>query len=100
MERFHECQEQINNIWSFSETAAIILNCDLIITIDSAMAHLSGALGQKTWVLLKKIPDWRWGLYGENSFWYESMQLYRQENLGEWNSPLSQMRTDLKGLIN
>ena len=46
-ESFHECQEQINNIWSFSETAAIILNFDLIITIDSTMAHLSGALGQK-----------------------------------------------------
>ena len=99
-ESFHECQEQINNIWSFSETAAIILNCDLIITTDSAIAHLSGALGQKTWVLLKKIPDWRWGLYGKNSFWYESMQLYRQENIGDWDSPLSNMRRDLKGLIN
>ena len=57
-ERFLSCQEEINNTWSFSDTAAIILNCDLIITTDSSLAHLSAGLGQKTWVFLKKIPDW------------------------------------------
>ena len=99
-ERFLNCQEEINNTWSFSDTAAIVLNCDLIITIDSAMAHLSAALGQKTWVFLKKIPDWRWGLYGEDSFWYESMKLYRQEKFEEWDTPLSKMKKDLKELLN
>ena len=99
-ERFLKCQEEINNTWSFSDTAAIVLNCDLIITIDSAMAHLSAALGQKTWVFLKKIPDWRWGLYGEDSFWYESMKLYRQEKIEEWDTPLSKMKKDLKELLN
>ena len=99
-ERFLNCQEEINNTWSFSDTAAIILNCDLIITIDSAIAHLSAGLGQKTWVLLKKIPDWRWGLYSNDSFWYESMKLYRQENIGKWDNPLSKIKKDLKELIN
>ena len=63
------------------------------------MAHLSAALGQKTWVFLKKIPDWRWGLYGEDSFWYESMKLYRQEKIEEWDTPLSKMKKDLKELL-
>tara|TARA_B100000212_G_C27043047_1_gene392382 strand:- start:22 stop:381 length:360 start_codon:yes stop_codon:yes gene_type:complete len=58
--KFVSIQEEINNIWDFSEIAAIINNCDLVITSDSALSHLSGGLGIQTWLLLKYLPDWRW----------------------------------------
>ena len=60
-QRFVNCQDQINETWDFLETAAIINNCDLIITSDTAVAHLAGGMGKPTWLLLQKVPDWRWG---------------------------------------
>ena len=58
--RFVSCQDQINNTWDFLETAAIISNCDLVITSDTSVAHLAGGMGKTTWLLLHKVPDWRW----------------------------------------
>ena len=52
------------------ETAAIVANCDLIITSDTSVAHLAGGMGKTTWLLLKKVPEWRWGLEGDTTFWY------------------------------
>ncbi len=74
------------NIGSFADTSAIIENLDLVITIDTSVAHLAGALGKKTWLLLPYFPDWRWLLDGERSLWYPSMKLYRQPQIGEWDS--------------
>ena len=68
----------------FSETAGLIANIDLVITIDSAVAHLAGAMGRKTWLLLPFAPDWRWQLQGDATPWYPSMQLYRQRQPGDW----------------
>jgi tetratricopeptide (TPR) repeat protein len=68
----------------FLEYAAIISNCDLVITTGSTVAHLAGGIGIPTWVLLPDVPDWRWGLEGETTFWYPSMRLFRQRKRGNW----------------
>ena len=62
----------------FRETAAVIANCDLVISSDSCVAHLSGALGIPTWLALRWIPEWRWGLEGTSTSWYSSIRLFRQ----------------------
>ena len=62
----------------FRDTAAILSIADLVITSDSAVAHLAGALGSPCWLLLSHVPDWRWGLKGETTPWYTSIRLIRQ----------------------
>ncbi len=69
----------------FAETAALIGTLDLVIAVDSAVAHLSGALGAPVWVLLAHVPDWRWLLGREDSPWYSSARLFRQETPGDWD---------------
>ena len=88
---FVSCQELINNTWNFLETAAIIQNCDLVITTDTSVAHLSAGMGKTTWLLLKYIPEWRWGLQGEKTFWYPSMRLFRQSRHDNWANLLKKV---------
>jgi hypothetical protein len=83
---------------SFLDTAAILANCDLLISSDSAVVHLAGALGVRAWVLLKAIPEWRWGLEGERSYWYDSLRLFRQQSPGQWAEPLQRLRAALAAL--
>jgi tetratricopeptide (TPR) repeat protein len=75
-------------IADFSDTAAIIANLDLVITADTAVAHLAGALGKPVWVLLPFIADWRWLTDRSDSPWYPTMKLFRQTNAGDWEAPL------------
>ena len=84
---------------AFIDTAAVMANCDLIITSDTAIAHLAGALGYRTWVLLKKIPDWRWLLDRNDSPWYPNMRLYRQKERDNWETVFETIKKDLKSLI-
>ena len=79
----------------FLDTAALIDNLDLVISVDTSVAHLSAALGKETWVLLPHLPDWRWLLDREDSPWYPSMKLYRQPTIGDWNSVLDKVKLDL-----
>jgi tetratricopeptide (TPR) repeat protein len=79
-----------------AETAALVENLDLIIGVDTAVAHLAGALGKPTWVLLPYVPDWRWGLQGSDSKWYPTMKLFRQKGLGDWSGAVSEMAEELK----
>ena len=95
-DRFVSCQNQINDTWDFLETAAIIANCDLIITSDTSVAHLAGGMGRTTWLLLHKVPDWRWGLEGETTFWYPSMRLFRQTERGNWNEVMERVAEALQ----
>ncbi len=70
----------------FSDTAALISALDLVITVDTSVAHLAGALGAPTWVMLSRLPDWRWLLEDERCPWYPSMRLFRQQESGDWRS--------------
>lgn len=83
-ERFVCCQAAVDEAWDFCDTAAIISCCDLLITSDTAVAHLAAGMGQSTWLLLKQVPEWRWGLEGDSSGWYPSMRLFRQRRSGDW----------------
>jgi tetratricopeptide (TPR) repeat protein len=75
----------------FSDAAALVQLMDVVITVDTSLAHLSGALGQRTWVLLPFSPDWRWLLERPDSPWYPSARLFRQETPGDWESPLAKL---------
>jgi hypothetical protein len=91
--RIVDLDQEINN---FADTAAIIANLDLVISIDTATAHLGGALGKPTWILLPFSPDWRWGLEQETSTWYPNSVLFRQQQLNHWQTPINQMAQRLK----
>jgi tetratricopeptide (TPR) repeat protein len=95
-DRFVSCQDQINDTWDFLETAAIIANCDLVITSDTSVAHLAGGMGKATWLLIKKVPEWRWGLAGNTSFWYPSMRLFRQQEHGNWDQVIERVAVELQ----
>ena len=97
--RFVGCQEEINQTWDFVETAAIIANCDLVITSDTVVAHLSAGMGRPTWLLLTKVPDWRWGMTGDTSFWYPSMRLFRQRERGNWAEVMDRVTTALAAFV-
>jgi tetratricopeptide (TPR) repeat protein len=80
---------------SFLDTAAVMTCCDLIITSDTAIAHLAGALGMPVWVALKKIPDWRWMLDRSDSPWYPTMRLFRQKIDGDWYGVFADIKSEL-----
>ena len=83
----------------FASTATLMEQLDLIITIDTAVAHLAGALGKPTWLLLSATPDWRWMLKRSDSPWYPSMRLFRQAKPGDWSEPLAKLREELARTI-
>ena len=74
-----------SEIENFADTAAICRHMDVVITVDTSIAHLCGALGINTWVLLPYSPDWRWLLTRDDSVWYKSMKLFRQPDVGNWD---------------
>lgn len=80
----------------FAETAAFMAELDLIISVDTAAAHLAGALGRPVWTLLPFVPDWRWGLEGETTPWYPTMRLFRQPKLGDWESVVERVAGELE----
>jgi Tfp pilus assembly protein PilF len=84
---------------AFVDTAAIMQNLDLVITSDTATPHLAGALGVPTWVALKRVPDWRWMLAGDESPWYPTMRLFRQTTAGDWDSVISEMARALRNVV-
>ena len=90
---FVDGQEKVSNSMNFLDTAAVLANCDLLISSDSAVAHLGGAMGIPTWLALRWIPEWRWGLEGERTAWYDSVRLFRQPNDGDWESVVQAMAT-------
>ena len=87
-----------SQLTDFSMTASAILQLDLIITVDTAVAHLAGALGKQVWTLIPFIPDWRWLMERSDSPWYSSMQLFRQPKRGDWESVLIEVDQTLDKL--
>ena len=81
---------------AFLDCAAVMQSLDLVITLDSAIAHLAGALGRPVWVALKQVPDWRWFLERNDSPWYPGMRLFRQKAEGDWTSVFAQMENELR----
>jgi ADP-heptose:LPS heptosyltransferase len=82
---------------SFADAAAAIVNLDLVVTVDTATAHLAGALGKPVWVALPSRPDWRWLLKRADSPWYPSMRLFRQTDAGQWSAVFERMAGELAG---
>tara|TARA_Y100000816_G_C26067282_1_gene560995 strand:- start:101 stop:1558 length:1458 start_codon:yes stop_codon:yes gene_type:complete len=99
-------QFQLNVIDDFDEeapfvdTAAIIENLDLVITCDTSIAHLSGAIGKKTFLLLQKNCEWRWLCDIDYSPWYNSMKIYRQKKQDDWSTVFDEVKKDIKRLTN
>jgi hypothetical protein len=84
---------------SFVDTAAVMENLDLVITCDTSLAHLAGALARPTWVALKYMPDWRWMLDRADSPWYPAMRLFRQRTWGDWGGVFEEIAEALKGRV-
>lgn len=89
-----------NDCDDFLDTAHIIQGLDLIITVDTSVAHLAGTLGKPTWILLGHMPDWRWMLDRPGSPWYPSVRLYRQSSENQWEELFARVREDLVMFIN
>jgi hypothetical protein len=88
-----------DDLLDFADTAAVIEQMDLVITIDTSIAHLAGALGKPTWTLLPWCSDWRWFLDRSDSPWYPTMRLFRQPSAGEWKPVFEEVATKLKASL-
>jgi len=84
---------------NFTDTAAVVALCDLVIAADTAVAHLAGAMGRPLWVLIPFVPDWRWTLNGETSPWYPAARLFRQSVLGDWDAVIARVAEELARFI-
>ena len=83
----------------FMDTAAVMRNLDLMITVDTSIAHLAGGLGIPTWVLLPEPADWRWMINRTDTPWYPTMRLFRQPKTGDWESVIAEIVRELKKLM-
>jgi tetratricopeptide (TPR) repeat protein len=95
LQRFANVTSRGEGLRSFDDTAAIVAAVDLVITVDTAIAHLAGALGKPVWILLKSGADWRWLLDRSDSPWYPTARLFRQSTLGDWDSVLRDVKARL-----
>lgn len=82
-------------VTDFADTAAVIANLDLVITVDTSVAHMAGALGKPVWTLLSAVPDWRWLLERADSPWYPTMRLFRQKSRGDWAEVMERVAAKL-----
>jgi hypothetical protein len=87
--------DHTSHLRDFADTAAFMEELDLIISVDTSVVHLAGALGRPVWTLLQFVPDWRWGLNSLQTPWYPTMRLWRQPALGDWNSVIQQVAAEL-----
>jgi ADP-heptose:LPS heptosyltransferase len=86
------------DLHSFGDTAAVIDQLDLVISVDTAVLHLAGALGKPAWALIPFAPDWRWLLNREDSPWYPTLRLFRQTKPGQWPDVIERVTTSLETL--
>jgi tetratricopeptide (TPR) repeat protein len=91
--------DSVDTFHDIDGLAALIQACDLVVTTSNTTVHLAGALGKPTWLLLQKIPDWRWGLHGETCLWYPSVRIFRQACRGQWDGVLRKVGEELAMLL-
>jgi hypothetical protein len=87
----------MDEMTDFADTAALIANLDLVISVDTAVAHLAGALGKPVWMLDRFDPCWRWLSGRRDSPWYPGLRLYRQPRPGDWETVIAEVASDLRG---
>jgi hypothetical protein len=92
--------DQSEHLEDFAVTAAVIANLDLVICVDTAVAHLAGAMGKPVWLLLAHVGDWRWLRDRTDSPWYPTMRLFRQQAIGRWDDVLEQVEQGLEAMAN
>lgn len=95
----HNIIDLSGEINDFADTAGIISNLDLVISSDTSVAHLAGALGKPVWLIVNKFPDWRWLLYRNDSPWYSSMRIFRQRYLNDWKGVFKDIKKELKKFV-
>jgi ADP-heptose:LPS heptosyltransferase len=83
----------------FADTAAVLSHADLVITVDTAVAHLAGALGRPVWLLVQYSPDFRWLLDREDSPWYPTLRIFRQNQLRDWSGVVGRVAEALKSSV-
>lgn len=94
--RFPGLEDHTADLTDFGETAAVIAAVDLVITVDTAIAHLAGALARPVWIMLPKAADWRWLLGRDDSPWYPTARLFRQRRPGAWDELIAEVATALQ----
>lgn len=99
LQKTDKLQLATNNVTDFDDSAAIIANLDLVISVDTSVAHLSGALGAPVWILVPWAPDWRWLLDRDDSPWYPSARLFRQDEAGDWAGVIQRVANSLRALL-
>jgi tetratricopeptide (TPR) repeat protein len=95
----HAVADIASDLTDFAETAGAILNLDLVIAVDTSVVHLAGALGRPAWVMLPFCPDWRWLLDRDDTPWYPSLKLYRQDKPGNWDRVVARVAADLAAIV-
>jgi hypothetical protein len=93
--RVHDLAPHLSD---FADTAAVLGHLDLVISVDTAVAHLAGALGRPLWLLVPFVPEWRWMLERTDSPWYPTMRLFRQAAPGNWTGLMARVATALDGM--
>lgn len=86
-----------DEIQDFGDTAAIMSRLDLMVSSDTSVVHLAGAMGIPTWVLLSGVADWRWFIDREDCPWYSRVRLFRQPHIGDWKSVVDRVAGELRG---
>ena len=98
LKKYPEINFMGEKIINFSDTAAIVENMDIIISIDTPLIHLAGAIGKKSFLLLPWVCEWRWLIDREDSPWYESIKIIRQKSIGDWSYVINKIENEISRL--
>ena len=91
-------QDLSGDLTDWERTAAAMMELDLVISVDTAVAHLAGALGRPVWICLPALPEWRWMLERLDTPWYDTARLFRQPRVGQWSSVFETVAAELRQL--
>jgi ADP-heptose:LPS heptosyltransferase len=94
---FSEIHAHDAALHDFSDTAALVSELDLVVTVDTAVAHLAGAMGKDVWIMLPYLSDFRWMTESSDSPWYPTAQLFRQDSRGDWGSVITKLLSKMNG---